>query len=369
MKEIVVGRIRDQLEPTAEDEESSLTLNISSADFIDLNNDSRTVFRIQAAWDTSLHHTKLLNMNTPSSYLVHATMSVYMEMENCMQSACFTINFRLHIMYRPKQRSGCRFWDLMFPYQHRAENNCVVGLYEVDIKRATESNARKRNALFDNHSLYVRGEENLKGWQSRGNSLIYEHQNQVRRLREIEQMERARHLLSIREKNDPSRDKEGYNHSEDDLLYKCLYLWRFQMSPFLQEKLTVEDVIKQHNTREGLYGTPRLHCVPLVHDISHRRCGQVTQRGYIQLSEYEGLWRKFYAILKRPYLFLYYNDNDPIERDFINLATVKLQFNQDELDIQTGFSVFSLCAKYRGFLCKAQDFGWIEALSPSHPED
>ena len=275
-----------------------------------------------------------------------------------MQSACFTINFRLHIMYHPKQRGGSRSWDLMFPYQHRAENNCVVGLYEVDLKRSTKNNARKRNVLFDNHSLYVWGEENLKGWHPRGNSLIYEHQNQVRRLREIEQVERAKHVLSIREKINPSQDRVENSQTEDELLHKCLYLWKFQMSPFLQEKLTVEDVIKQHNTREGLYGTPWLHCVPLVHDISHRRCGQVTQRGYIQLSEYEGLWRKFYAVLEHPYLFLYYNDEDPIERDFINLATAKLQFNQ-------GFSVFSLCTKYRGFLCKTQDFdGWMNALDP-----
>ena len=327
------------------------------------------MFRIQAAWDTSLHHTKLLNMITPSSYLVYATMSVYIDIENCTQPACFTINFSLQITTRQQQRSGGRFWDMLFPSQHRAENNCVVGLYEVDLKRSTENNVRKRNPLFDNHSVYVRGEENLKGWQPRGISLIYEHQNQVRRLREIEQVERAKHVLSIREKINPLQDRVENSQTEDELLHKCLYLWKFQISPFFQPHLTVEEVLKTQNSREGLYGTrsdtPQRRCVPLVHDISHKKLSQAVKRGYIQLSEYEGLWRKFYAVLKRPYIYLYYNDKDPIERDFINLATAKLQFNQDQLDAQTGVSVFSLCTKYRGFLCKTQDFdGWINALDP-----
>ena len=323
------------------------------------------MFRIQAAWDTSLHHTKLLNMITPSSFLVHSTMSVYLEMENCTQPACFTINFSLQITTRQQQRSGSRFWDMLFPSQHRAENNCVVGLYEVDLKRSTENNARKRTAIFDNQSVYVRGEENLKGWQPRGISLIYEHQNQVRRLREIEQVERAKHVLSIREKVDRSRDKITISQSDDDLLHKCLYLWKFHISHFFQENLTEDDVLKQHNSMMNKVETPQRRCVPLVHDISHKKSTQSVKRGYIQLSEYEGLWRKFYAVLKRPYIYLYYSDKDPIERDFINLATAKIQFNQDQLDAQTGASVFSLCTKYRGFLCKTQEFdSWINALDP-----
>ncbi|KAI6649527.1 Kinesin-like protein [Oopsacas minuta] len=370
VKEVVVGRIRNQLKPTSEDEDSSLTINVSSADFIDLNNDSRTVSRIQAAWDTSLHHTKLLNMSTPANILVHATMSVYIEMEKCSQPACFTINFSLQITNRQQQKGGFRFWDVLFPSQHRPENNCVVGLYEVALQRITESNSRKRNTLFDNQSVYVRGEENLKGWQPRGISLIYEHQNQVRRLREIEQVERVKHMLSIREKrNQMFGDNIVVSQSVDTLLNKCLYLWKFQISPFLEEHLTVEDILKHSASIEGVYNTrcetPQRKCVPLVHDISHKKTSQSTKRGYIQLSEYEGLWRKFYAVLKRPYIYLYYNDKDPIERDFINLATAKLQFNQDQLDAQTGASVFSLCTKYRGFLCKTQDFeGWINVLDP-----
>ena len=363
-----MGRIRNQLKPTSEDEESSLTINVSSAEFIDLTNDSRTVFRIQAAWDTSLHHTKLLNMSTPTNVLVYATMSVYIEMEKCSQPACFTINFSLQITNRQQQKGGFRLWEALFPSQHRPENNCVVGLYEVALQRTTESTSRKRNPLFDNQQVYVRGEENLKGWQPRGISLIHEHQNQVKRLREIEQVERVKHMLSIREKVDRSEDNISLSQSEDKLLNKYLYLWKFNISPFLEEHLTVEDILKYPNTLDVYNArseTPQKRCVPLVHDISHKKYCQAVKRGYIQLSEYEGLWRKFYAVLKRPYIYLYYNDKDPIERDFINLATAKLQFNQDQLDAQTGASVFSLCTKYRGFLCKTQDFeGWINALDP-----
>ena len=363
-----MGRIRNQLKPTSDDEESSLTINVSSAEFIDLNNDNRSVFRIQATWDTSLHHTKLLNMNTPTNVLVYATMSVYIEMEKCSQPACFTINFSLQITNRQQQKESFRFWEALFPSQHRPENNCMLGLYEVALQRTAESTSRRRNPLFDNKQVYVRGEENLKGWHPRGISLIYEHQNQVKRLREIEQVERVKHILAVREKINRSEDNISLSQSEDKLLNKYLYLWKFNISPFLEEHLTVEDILK-HPSALDVYNargeTFQKRCVPFVHDVSHKKSCQAVKTGYIQLSEYEGIWRKFYAVLKRPYLYLYYSDKDPIERDFINLATAKLQFNQDQLDAQTGASAFSICTKYRGFLCKTQDFeGWINALDP-----
>lgn len=341
-----------------------------------MKHDSRTVFRIQAAWDTSLHHTPLLNRTTPQTGLVYATMSIYLEMANCAQPACFTINFCLQITNRQNKNASSRFFESIFGGPNfKPENNCLVGMYEVILKRMVEIGSRNNkwnNKLMDTSSVYVRGEENLKGWQPKGISLVSEHQSQLARLKELEQVEKTKHYLKIREHLGSNKKATLLSSSsKDNLINRCINLWKFQMSTF--ERSFENAVIPQapptvttlmnHGISKADYSYPR--CVPEVHDVTSKNTGPSVKRGYIQLSEYEGLWRKFYVVLKRPYLYFYYSDKDPIERDFINLASAKIQYNQDQLCAQTGVHVFSMCTKYRGFLCKASDVeSWIQVLDP-----
>ena len=57
-----------------------------------------------------------------------------------------------------------------------------------------------RQRTVDTSDQYVRGEENLRGWRPRGDSIIIEHQWQLERLTRIELVERSRHALQLREK-------------------------------------------------------------------------------------------------------------------------------------------------------------------------
>ena len=41
--------------------------------------DSRTIFRFEAAWDSSLHNSVLLNRVTPYGEVVYMTISAYLE--------------------------------------------------------------------------------------------------------------------------------------------------------------------------------------------------------------------------------------------------------------------------------------------------
>lgn len=47
---------------------------------------------------------------------------------------------------------------------------------------------------------YVRGEENLHGWRPRGDSLIFDHQWELEKLTRLEEVEKMRHLLLLRER-------------------------------------------------------------------------------------------------------------------------------------------------------------------------
>ena len=54
--------------------------------------------------------------------------------------------------------------------------------------------------IHDTTSVYVRGEENLRGWRPRRESLILQHQDLLDQLDSIEETEKARHILQVRKK-------------------------------------------------------------------------------------------------------------------------------------------------------------------------
>lgn len=53
---------------------------------------------------------------------------------------------------------------------------------------------------MDTSSTYVRGEENLHGWRPRGDSLIFDHQWELEKLTRLEEVEKVRHTLLLRER-------------------------------------------------------------------------------------------------------------------------------------------------------------------------
>lgn len=54
--------------------------------------------------------------------------------------------------------------------------------------------------MLDTSCTYVRGEENLHGWRPRGDSLIFDHQWELEKLTRLEEVEKVRHMLLLRER-------------------------------------------------------------------------------------------------------------------------------------------------------------------------
>ncbi len=88
VRELVVGRIRTTPECDVDDDhdDSVLSLGLFNGEYLDVANgnsamdgDRRTMFRFEAAWDSSLHNSILLNRVTPASEIVYMTISAYIE--------------------------------------------------------------------------------------------------------------------------------------------------------------------------------------------------------------------------------------------------------------------------------------------------
>lgn len=82
IKELVVGRVRATPECHEDfdddDDESVLSLSLFPGEHL-YDNEGRCVYRFEAAWDTSLHNTLLLNRVTSHSERIFLTMSAYLD--------------------------------------------------------------------------------------------------------------------------------------------------------------------------------------------------------------------------------------------------------------------------------------------------
>lgn len=82
IRELVVGRIRNTPEPADELDDTDscvLSLGLFPGDVVEVPGDDRSFFRFEAAWDSSLHNSTLLNRVTQTGETIYITLSAYLE--------------------------------------------------------------------------------------------------------------------------------------------------------------------------------------------------------------------------------------------------------------------------------------------------
>nr|XP_015831895.2 kinesin-like protein KIF1A isoform X10 [Nothobranchius furzeri] len=207
IRELVVGRLRN----TPESDENIvdpniLSLNILSAGYIRPLQEDRTFYRFEAAWDSSMHNSLLLNRVTPNGEKIYMTLSAYLEMENCVQPAVITKDVCMVFYSRDTKLSASRSIRNLFGTGslRAADGNRITGVYEVSLchqaDAASPGMQRRRRRVLDTSVAYVRGEENLAGWRPRSDSLILEHHWELEKLSLLRDVEKTKHYLLLREK-------------------------------------------------------------------------------------------------------------------------------------------------------------------------
>ena len=82
-----MGRIRNTPEWKDPDSENTvLSLNLLPAHYIQYPGDDRVFFRFEAAWDSSLHNSMLLNRITPYGEKVYMTISAYLDVSDSFEN-------------------------------------------------------------------------------------------------------------------------------------------------------------------------------------------------------------------------------------------------------------------------------------------
>ncbi|XP_027963944.1 kinesin-like protein KIF1B isoform X1 [Eumetopias jubatus] len=486
VRELVVGRIRNKAEVDEAAVDAILSLNIISAKYLkSSHNSSRTFYRFEAVWDSSLHNSLLLNRVTPYGEKIYMTLSAYLELDHCIQPAVITKDVCMVFYSRDAKISPPRSLRSLFGsgYSKSPDSNRVTGIYELSLCKMADTGSpgmqRRRRKILDTSVAYVRGEENLAGWRPRGDSLILEHQWELEKLELLHEVEKTRHFLLLRERLGDSIPKSlsdslspslssgtlststsissqistttfesaitpsessGYDSTdieslvdrEKELATKCLQLLTHtfnrefsqvhgsisdcklsdispigrdpSVSSFSSSTLTpsstcpslvearsnsLDQKTPEANSRASspcpefeqfqivpTVETPYLaragknEFLNLVPDIEEIRPGSVvSKKGYLHFKEplYSN-WAKHFVVVRRPYVFIYNSDKDPVERGIINLSTAQVEYSEDQQAMVKTPNIFAVCTKHRGVLLQAlndKDMNdWLYAFNP-----
>ncbi|XP_063292253.1 kinesin-like protein KIF1B isoform X9 [Pelobates fuscus] len=486
VRELVVGRVRSKAEVDEVATDAVLSLNIISAKYLkSSHSSSRTSYRFEAVWDSSLHNSLLLNRVTPYGEKIFMTLSAYLELDHCIQPAVITKDVCMVFYSRDAKISPPRSLRSLFGsgYSKSPDCNRVTGIYELSLCKMADTGSpgmqRRRRKILDTSVAYVRGEENLAGWRPRGDSLILEHQWELEKMEQLHEVEKTRHLLLLREKLGDSIPKSlsesispslssgtlststsissqistttfesaitpsessGYDSTdveslvdrEKELATKCLRLLTHTFNRELTQvcnsisdcKLSDISPIGRDPSVSSLSSatltpsstcpsladsrcssvdqkTPEansrasspcsefkpFHMVPtiessylaragkneflnLVPDIEEMRPGSVvSKKGYLNFKEpLSHSWVKNFVVVRRPYVFFYNSDKDPVERGLINLSTAQVEYSEDQQAMVKSPNIFAVCTKHRGILLQAindKDMNdWLYAFNP-----
>uniref|UniRef100_A0A8C5SNQ0 plus-end-directed kinesin ATPase n=1 Tax=Laticauda laticaudata TaxID=8630 RepID=A0A8C5SNQ0_LATLA len=108
----------------------------------------------------------------------------------------------------------------------------------------------------------------------------------------------------------------------------------------------------------------------LVPDIEEIRAGSVvSKKGYLHFKEpLSPSWAKHFVVVRRPYVFIYNSDKDPVERGIINLSTAQVEYSEDQQAMVKTPNTFAVCTRHRGVLLQAlndKDMSdWLYAFNP-----
>uniref|UniRef100_A0A8B9JE85 plus-end-directed kinesin ATPase n=1 Tax=Astyanax mexicanus TaxID=7994 RepID=A0A8B9JE85_ASTMX len=108
----------------------------------------------------------------------------------------------------------------------------------------------------------------------------------------------------------------------------------------------------------------------LVPDIEEMRPGSVvSKKGYLSFMEpRSNSWLKHFVVVRRPYVFIYNSDKDPVERGVLNLSTAQVEYSEDQQAMLKTPNTFAVCTKHRGILLQANNDkdmnDWLYAFNP-----
>ncbi|KAM0788929.1 hypothetical protein ACM66B_003005 [Microbotryomycetes sp. NB124-2] len=324
--------------------------------------DGNAVLYFAAAWDSSVHDSPHLNRTTPSGHRSLVRLTIEVAAPNC-DPVPFSMDLAVTINGRDA-RPPSRFATMLSSTRISSKVSSIfsVSLLPSIMTRPTEL------WRLDTSETYVRGEELLVGWKPRGLSLVRDHDRVSRTKKLVADVEATKAVFEAYRLTLPAATEDVPAESR---LARAVELWRKKFGKqgevsFERDESSDTRDLSQTRAPSPLRPTQWIGRTSLV-----PRSDAYSKRGAIAIlrDPASNQWRKFFGVLRRPYLCLYESPSDIDEVSVINLSTVRVEQSteiEQMLERKFTFAIFTHQNSYFLATKNPRDMvDWIHAIDPA----
>ncbi|SCZ97867.1 BZ3501_MvSof-1269-A2-R1_Chr7-2g09344 [Microbotryum saponariae] len=336
------------------------------------SSDGVATLNFAAAWDSSVHDSPHLNRSTPAGSRVLVRLHFQVSASNCSEPVPFSMDIGVTVQNRDA-RGPSKLMNLLGASRL---SSSVTNVFSVRLTPCLTKNPTEIWRL-NTAEMYVRGEELLANWRPRGLSLVRDFERGLKATIKAADVEAAKAVLAAFELTLPS-PVEG--RTSENRLTQALELWQkrfgavdeisFERKPASTPSAVI-DLTPPPMPSPSLSVTPprspRLRgATTLV-----PRSDMFSKRGWVALlrDPTSNKWKKYWLVLRRPYLYLYEHSNELDETMVINVSSVRVEQSPEigqMLERQFAFAIFTHQNSY--FLSTSsmrEMIDWIKIIDPS----
>jgi kinesin family protein 1 len=311
--------------------QADVILSMVSPAEIRTSSEGTTKAKITCQWESSAHHSVLLDRPQLDKNRVQLTLKWQVESPRVTHPLKFSFDFSVQTRPRTWFRQASLLGQLFYNQRvvrSTASNYCVT---------LKPSSAKRVGDLWrmDTTGEYISGQEMLSSWAPRGVSLIRDFMNLCKQQRRTAEIESARGILSMGALSPPVRatevNDEPLGDKQTALLQKYVDLW--QTSPSAGEimllQADVESPRRSARTSNGsdiakTDGEDEDKLTPLAAVVErHLKSPTILKAGWLLCPDPAGKhWVRTYVELRRPYLHLFSKEGDEVNA--INLTNSRI---------------------------------------------
>ncbi|CAO3594878.1 unnamed protein product [Absidia cylindrospora] len=376
------------------------------------NNDGTSQLSIQGAWDSSQHDCLFLNQPTPSKARILLHLGWEVQATKCAKPIKFGMDIAVRVTGRDRSSfaAASRFKKLLLGAtssrgKHLSKSS---GVFLVLLKPPM---ARRADQLWrlNTASKYIRGEELYLGsWRPRGVSLINDYKGIQQSIQRRQDVMRTIQVITLQQQqqqhNHENTSSEGQHSSETismippsssiplpspppsspapstttedkklTLLRNVINQWTATFGSTQEIKICQEPPIpgnqeiaeRKHQCQFNGWDTATnlLSEVKLISQSPN-----ISKKGYLVYQEnaLEDIWIKRWFVMRRPYIFIYFDEREKDDTGIINVTSVRVDYNRDLEKLIQRTNVFALYTSNNAYTIQADSredmVDWISKI-------
>ncbi|KAK4057883.1 hypothetical protein OIO90_001102 [Microbotryomycetes sp. JL221] len=325
--------------------------------------DGNASLAFAAAWDSSMHDSPHLNRTTSSGHRTLVRLMIEVVAPNCVTPVAFCMDLAVTVNGRDA-RPPSRLSTLLSATR---VTTSMSSIYHVSL---VPSSTTKPSELWrlDTSETYVRGEELLVGWKPRGLSLVRDHDRFTRTKKMLADVEATKAVIEASGSTLPAPSDDA---TAEERLTWVVDIWRKRFGTPRDVSFDKHEAANTRDLAQSRSSSPLSPTLLVGRTTLIPRSDTYSKRGAVAVlrDPASNHWRKFFGVLKRPYLCLYESPSDTEEVSVINLSTVRVEQSpeiEQMLERKFTFAIFTHQNSY--FLaCKnaREMLDWIHAIDPA----